>query len=149
MQTSRFLFLGVLFAMPLLAADPFLGTWKFNPQKSTVDNPSNFKNRRQVIEAGPNSHRITNTWDGPDGKERKTVNTIVLDGKEHPLSNGAMMTAERIDEHHVKGTLKKNDHSQTLDAVVSGDGKTLTVHYKGQGLNIGRPLDETEVFDRE
>jgi hypothetical protein len=150
MRMNRFLFLGVLCAIPLLAADPFLGTWKFNPQKSKVDNPSNFKNHRQIIEAvGPNSQRITNTADGPDGKERKTVQIIVSDGKEYTSSSGAVMTSERVDEHHIKLTLKKDDRSQTVDASISDDGKTMSLHYTGQGLGTGRSLDEIEVFDRE
>jgi len=147
---NRLLILGVLCAFPLLASDPLLGTWKFNPQKSKVDNPSNFKNRRQVIEAvGPNSQRLTETGDGPDGKERKTVETIVFDGKEHAWSDGTIATFERIDEYRTKGALKKEGRSQTVDAMVSGDGKTLTLRVKGYGLNTGKALDQTEVFDRE
>jgi hypothetical protein len=86
--------------------------------------------------------------DGPDGKERKTVVTIVDDGKEQTWSDGTLATSEWVDEHHLKGTRKKNDCAKTVDAMASADGKTLTLHFKRHGFNAGRPLDEIEVFDR-
>jgi hypothetical protein len=125
---KKFFLLGVLCAIPLLAADPLIGTWKFNPHKSRVEDLSNFKNRRQVFEAlGPNSYRFTETGEGPDGKEQKIVETLVFDGKEYTRSDGSTATFERIDDYRVKVSRKQNGRSQTADVTISDDGKTLTL----------------------
>jgi hypothetical protein len=149
MRMNRFLILGVLCAVPLLASDPFLGSWKFNPQKSKAASTS-FKNWRSVVEAiGPNSWRLTTTGDGSDRNGQKSVETIIFDGKEHTWTDGEVVRYERIDEFRVKSIQKKNGHSEIVDLMVSDDAKTLTVRFKGYDPNTGKPIDEIDVFDRE
>jgi hypothetical protein len=93
---------------------------------------------------------LTETRIGPDGKLQKVVNTITFDGKEHTWTDGTLATYVRPDDHHVHGTLKKNGHSQTVDAEISNDGKVLTLRVNGSGLNTGRAIsNQIQVFDRE
>jgi hypothetical protein len=136
------------------AEDLFVGkppsNWKFNPQKSKVDRPENFKDRRQhFVPVGPNAVQLTETYIGPDGKLRSFVDTITLDGKEHMWKDGTQVTYVRLDDRHIHGTLKRNGHSQRVDAEISNDGKALTLHVNGSALGDGRAINNVEVYDRE
>lgn len=78
------------------AADPFVVNWKFNPQKSKVERPENFKDYRQrIVAVAPNSVELTETRIGPDGKLQSIVNTIIFDGKEHTWQDGTHVTYVR------------------------------------------------------
>jgi hypothetical protein len=104
----------------------------------------------RIIEAvGPNSYRLTETFDRPDGKQQKQVSTLVFDGKRHTWSDGTLAVHERPDDKHVRGHLERNGHVETIEVVISGNRKTQTVHVKGNGLNTGEPVDEMEVFERQ
>ena len=125
----------ILFSCALLliglgrAEDLLVGNWKFNPEKSKVDRPENFKGARQhIVSFGPNAVQLTETRIGPDGKLQSGVYIFTYDGKEHTWADGTLITYVHPDDHHVHGTLKKNGLSQTVDAEISNDGKTLTLH---------------------
>ncbi|HTA44551.1 MAG TPA: hypothetical protein VK789_19020 [Bryobacteraceae bacterium] len=126
-----------------------MGSWKFNLQTSRVSNPDNFKDRRQVFEAlGPDSWRFTESgWF--NGAERTESNVVALDGKEHAWADGTTVSYKRIDSNHAIGTRRRKGRSQSVDVTISKDGKTLTLLVKGDNLNTGNFLDQTEVFDRE
>jgi hypothetical protein len=148
--TARIFLLCTVCTSALLASDSFSGTWKFSPRKSKVHNPSNFVNRMRIIDAiGPNTYRLTETFDGPDGNQQKQVSTLVFDGKQHTWPNGTLAVHERPDDKHVRGHLERNGHVETIEVVISDDGRMQTLHVKGNGLNTGEAVDEMEVFDRQ
>ena len=146
----------MLFAAGLaLAADPFVGTWKPNPDKwkDSPGAPTSRKSEALKLEALANHYRQTQyTLDGKPvmRADRKTLATsdFFLDGKEYQMG---MMTivGQRIDERHFKETAKGEKGTSVIDYVVSADGKTLTVTRKGTGTNTGRTLDEVHVYDKQ
>jgi hypothetical protein len=145
-----------LFAAGLaLGADPFVGTWKPNPDK-WKDSPGAPKSRKSEVlklEALANHyHQTQYTLDGKPvmQADRKTLATsdFFLDGKEY--QTGTMtIVGQRIDERHFRETGKGRNGTSIIDYVVSADGRTLTVTRKGTGTNTGRPLDEVHVYDKQ
>jgi hypothetical protein len=99
-----------------------------------VDRPENFKDTREhFVSVGPNAVQLTKTSIVPDGKPQSVVKVITLDGKEHSWADGTRITYVRPDDRHVHRKLKKNGRSQTVDAEISNEGKTLTVQVNGSG----------------
>ena len=146
----------MLFAAGLaLATDPFVGTWKPNPDKwkDSPGAPTSRKSEVLKLEALANHYRQTQyNLDGKpvmraDGKTLATAD-FFLDGKEYQMG---MMTivGQRIDERHFKETAKGEKGTSVIDYIVSADGKTLTVTRKGTGTNTGRTLDEIHVYDKQ
>ena len=146
----------MLFAAGLaLAADPFVGRWKPNPNKwkDSPGAPTSRKSEVLKLEALANHYRQTQyNLDGKpvmraDGKTLATAD-FFLDGKEYQMG---MMTivGQRIDERHFKETAKGEKGTSVIDYIVSADGKTLTVTRKGTGTNTGRTLDEVHVYDKQ
>jgi len=105
------------------AEDLLVGNWKFNPEKSKVDRPENFKGARQhIVSVGPNAVQLTETRIGPDGKLQSGVYIFTYDGKEHTWADGTRITYVRPDDRHVRGTLKKNGHSTGVNRIPSDEG---------------------------
>ena len=69
----------------------------------------------------------------------------IFDGKDH---DGAV--PQRIDERHLKSTVKGAKGTSMQDFLVSEDGKTLTIIRKGTATATGRPLEgEVWVYDKQ
>jgi hypothetical protein len=87
----------------IFGADSELGTWKFNPAKST---PSNLKSRTEVIEATPDGWmKVTRTELRADGINRTFNFTFKYDGKEYPVTGGTFDTIaqRRLDANTTTG----------------------------------------------
>jgi hypothetical protein len=117
-------------------ADPILGTWRLNVEKSKLPTQmADFKAELKTFEApAPDTIRTTTVFT-LNGKEGRKVNTLVMDGKEH-LSSGrfsapspnanATVNYERPDQRHINAVFKSNGKlASTLEWTVSEDGKTL------------------------
>jgi hypothetical protein len=134
-----------------LAEDPFVGTWKLDPQKTKAGPgaPASWTTEIsfKVEVIGADKHRITGF--SPDGKMTDTHDNI-FDGKERPNTQGRLIKLIRIDERHVRETAKGTKGTSVTDSVVSADGKTLTETMTGTGPGSGRPLDrEVLVWRRQ
>ncbi len=135
-----------------LAADPFVGTWKPNLEKwkDSPDGPSPRKSELSSWElVGKDTYRVSFlTTDGKiavraNGKIASEVR--IFDGKDH---DGAV--PQRIDERHLKSTVKGAKGTSMQDFLVSEDGKTLTIIRKGTATATGRPLEgEVWVYDKQ
>jgi hypothetical protein len=150
MRLYQVVFLAAVCAAVAAAADPFVGSWKLDVAKSNLGSQSNLQSLERTDElVGPNTHRLVEVSTGLDGQQHRTDGTVVLDGKEHSRSDGTVEMAKRLDEGHIRSTLKRNGRSQTIEAEVSADGKTLSVHTTGTGFTSGKPIDRTEVFNKQ
>jgi hypothetical protein len=150
MRLYQAVFLASACAAAAAAADPFVGRWRLDVAKSKLGSQVNLQNLERTDElVRPNTHRLVQVSTGPDGQQHRTEEIIILDGKEHTLPEGTVTMDQRIDERRIKGTARSNGHSQTTEAEVSADGKTLILHIKGAGFSSGRPIDRTEVFERQ
>lgn len=123
---TRLFVLIVVMSMPLLGAERWIGTWKYNLSKSssTANNP--IRNRTETIET------IETTSSG--------VQVTPFDA----------IRATRVDEYTHTFEIKnsKNKYHLTGKATVSADGKTRTQTSLGTDRN-GAPLAATSVYDRQ
>jgi hypothetical protein len=135
--------LAILMAATLSAAeDPFVGTWKLDPEKTKAGPgaPASWKTEIsfKVEVIAQNQHRIMGF--SPDGKVTDTHDNI-FDGKERENAQGRWIKVIRIDKRHVRETAKGQKGTSVTDSVVSADGKTLTETMTGTGPGSGRPLE--------
>ena len=144
-----------LFSTALVAADnPFIGTWKLNPAKSKFATGTELKEMTVTFEAVGNEMKRTVSGIDPDGQQINQNSTIAWDGKAHKIeAPGAppiMVAVKKVGDHTLDVTVKQPDGKllDTVKAVVSKDGKSLTVTEKGEDPK-GRKLDNTEVFEKQ
>lgn len=140
----------VMLASALIAADPSVGTWKINIEKSKLRNPEAWKGRGMIIEAtGPDSYKVTFERPKADGTIDRTTDVVSLDGKENPTSQGSVRVSKRIDARHTYDIFKKDGKEVgSLDSVISPDGKTMTNHSKTVDAN-GKEQEDFRVFDKQ
>ena len=120
---------------------PFTGCWKANLSKSHRHPVNPFQSAIVEFEVSADTVLITDTVVDASGREERRVNTIHVDGCEHPSEhgNGYTLLASWRGSHTFKIIARKD--GQTVGSGtyrVSDDGKTLTV--EGDQLSI--------VFDR-
>lgn len=137
----------------LAASDPFVGTWKLNPEKSTFEKGSSpppsgvtmtYAREGDVV-------TVTATVPLPDGKERKIVHTETYDGRPHDRyegkPNGETLTHRRIDERTVETVWRKDGNPMAITTrTVSVEGGILTSVVRSPGK--AEP-DNVMVYDRQ
>lgn len=143
-------FIAVLVAGPALAADPVLGTWKLNVEKSKFAGAPLTAATRVYTES-KGLYTLTQKITSADGKETSSKTTY-REGKEEKQPAGGVSdatVAKKIDSHTWNFELKKDGKVVGhVHRVVSTDGKMLTVHNSGAKLT-GAEGDETLVFDKQ
>ena len=144
--------LGFAFAAgSVLAADPLVGTWTLNVEKSKfTSGPAPTAGTRVYSESG-GLYTLDQKMTTSDGKE-VPFKVHYQDGQDEPVAD-----VKGIDSIHAK---KVNDNTWDFTVksagkavghvhrTVSTDGKTLTVHNTGKQPN-GSTGDDTLVFDRK
>lgn len=147
--------LAVLSTVGLLwAADAFTGTWKMNVAKSTFAKGKEVKElTATVVEQGANA-MVTVKGTGGDGKAISTKYSAPLKGgpvtyTEGGPPAGTAVMGKRVDANTLDSTASMNGKQMgTTHAVVSADGKTLTLTRKGVD-DKGKPVDGVEVYNRQ
>ncbi len=139
------------FASPSFAADPVLGTWKLNVAKSKFTAGAALTAGTRVYTETNGLYTLDQKLTGTDGKE--VSNQVQYrDGKDEKQAMGGpadTTLAKKIDANTWDFDLKKDGKVVGhVHRVVSGDGKTLTVHNTGVQLS-GAKGDETLVFDHQ
>ena len=133
------------------AADPVLGTWKLNVEKSKF-------RPNAVLTAATRTYTESNglyTLDvkatRADGKEQ-SYQIQYRDGKDEKRTGSSSVDsthAKRIDANTWDFDLKKDGKVVGhVHRVVSADGKTLTVHATGAQISGGEG-EETLVYDKQ
>jgi hypothetical protein len=133
----------------MFAADSSVGTWKFNPAKSTG---STLKGRTDVREATPDGGvKVTRTEESAGGSSDSTY-SYKYDGKAYPATGGQFdtLSVKRADANTTTWEAKKTGGKfhQKGRNVVSKDGKTLTQTFKGTDAD-GKPVHGANVYDRQ
>jgi hypothetical protein len=148
-MVARSALLTVIAAGLSFAADPFVGTWKPNPDKwkDSPGAPENRKSNLFKLEAVTNGH-YRQTQFSPDGNRGPTVD-LFLDGKEHPVGDGDIVTVRRVSDMHISMSVKGPKGVTTMEYMVSADGRELTVTRRGVGTQSGRPIDEIHAYSKE
>ena len=139
--------------MRLMAAEPFVGTWKLNLEKSTLQGSSAdvASETMTISKTGTNTHRTTVDIVFKSGKTLHQEFNRTLDGKEHPVAGvglkqeGDTETVELVNASTRKSTDKKDGKLRLeMTSTVSPDGKTM--------INVRNNVDgrkDTLVFERQ
>ena len=135
--------------------NPFLGTWKMNPERSNASPNPGPNEETRVVEAQGDSVKVSYEGTAADGSRIAYGYTGKYDGKEYPLTgmgtpNGAdTLALKRINTNTYEVTAKKAGKIVlTGRAVVSKDGKTTTITTKGTDAN-GKSTSSVRVFDKQ
>ena len=146
--------LGVIVAAALLAAqaDPRVGTWNLNVDKSKYSPGPAPKSQVLTIEAAGDAEKVTSESVSATGQKSSTTYTAPYDGKPHPLKGSEIadtVTLKRVDSHTTERVDSKAGKSvQTYSRVVSKDGKTMTVTVKGTDAK-GQAVSNVVVFEKK
>jgi hypothetical protein len=154
MRFQNSLIVGIVFAVSMFAADPHIGVWKINLEKSKLRNPAALKGAINTIEpvAGKDhTYRVILGRIGADGQMQKREDIRTYDGKERPSTMDPNVTeiSERINERTRRTIFKKDGkETQIVTSTLSQDGKQVTVVGKTWD-DKGNPIEETRVFDKQ
>jgi hypothetical protein len=148
----RLLVLMLFGALCTWAADASVGTWKLNVAKSTFKPGPPPAAETRIYQAQPEGVKTTvkTTW--ADRKTTSVEYPANYDGKDYPVSGSRDIDAvalTRMDDFTSAATLKHaGKEIGVARRVVSPDGKTMTITYKGIN-SIGDKVDNVAVYDRQ
>ena len=135
--------------------NPFVGTWKMDPEKSHArPNPGPKEETRVVVAQGDG---VKGSYEGTaaDGSRIAYGYTAKYDGKDYPLTgmgtpNGAdTLALKRINTHTYEVTAKRGGKVVlTARVVASKDGKTTTITTKGTDPS-GKSDSSVRFFDKQ
>jgi len=141
----------LVFATPLFATDPFVGTWTLNTAKTKYTTGSPPKNATLVIEEQGANLQTTVTGTSSDGAPVSVKFTVPISGGTGSIQAGDAdgITSKRISANVRENTYTKDGkETRTRHIVISKDGKTMTSKVKGTNPN-GNPVDGTDVYDKQ
>ena len=134
------------------AADPVLGKWKLNVEKSRYLPGPAPKSQTRVYAAEANGVKVTITTVAEDGEAIVVEHPLNYDSKEQPVRGSRQSDAialQRIDEYTSESIMKHAGKViGTNRRVVAQDGKTMTITYEGLDSS-GRQVKVTAVYDRQ
>jgi len=142
----------VLSASMALAADNWIGTWKMNVAKSKASPGPGPKSLTLKFETTPAGIKLSSDGVMGDGSVRKGSYTSKFDGKDVPWAGNPdadTAAAMKVDDNTYTNTWKKGGKTTvTAKAVVSADGKTLTVTQTGKNAK-GEDVNSTAVYEKQ
>jgi hypothetical protein len=134
------------------AADNSLGTWKLNMEKSKFSPSAPVKSLTATREASDEGVKVTTTGERADGTPINGGYTAKYDGKEYPVTGAPYdsIAIKQVNENTFTTTQKNSGtkYSTTTRAVISKDGKTMTVTSRGTGTD-GNPIRYTMVYEKQ
>jgi len=137
------------------AADPFIGTWNLNLEKSAFAPGSALASLTRTVEDRGGGFMIV-TRDGIDAQGNRTFSQVAFkrDGKDYPVlslgANVAVSISKRPIDAYTEEIIQKVDGkvTSTTTATISKDGDTMT--FTNTGTNAqGEQTSSTEVFERQ
>jgi hypothetical protein len=135
-------------------ADPFVGTWKLNPEKSEFGPNHRPTAATMLFELDAQGHYLMKA-EGANAKGEKVAERpteLIPDGKEHPIPGfpGLTTVSTRPDPNTIYGEARREDRSVVGSGtyVVSADGKSLTATNSGIDSQL-RPFQQRTVWDRQ
>ncbi len=133
-----------------LAADPNMGTWKLNEEKSKMGGPA--RNNSVVYEAAGDSVKVTVDGVLADGTPAHNEWTGKFDGKDYAVTgdpNSDMRAYKRVDDRTMQLTVKKGGKTMTTGRIkVAADGKSRTVTTTTTDAK-GKKITSTAVYDKQ
>ena len=151
MRYARLVFMLLAAAVALVAADPFVGTWKVNPAKSKFKTGTAPKDQTVTISESGADLDIAVKGTAADGTPMSTHFTIpaaggtgkVIESPYEAVSGTRTNPNERETSYSKGGKVVYTTHAK-----LAKDGKTLTVHAKGTNP-AGQMVDGTVTYDKQ
>jgi hypothetical protein len=146
--------LGVLLftAVSVWAADPVLGTWKLNVAKSKYNPGPAPKSQTRLYEKSSQGVTVTVATIEADGQSSSIALPANEDGKDYPIMASGPADAialTKIDSQTDEAILKHGAAVVgTSRRVISQDGKTMTITYKGTNRK-GEQVDNVGVYEKQ
>jgi hypothetical protein len=135
-----------------LAGDNWLGTWNVDLAKSTYSPGPAPKSYTLKFEATPGGIKLTSDGVGADGKPIHTTYVSKFDGKDVPWAGNVdadVAAPKKIDDNSYDNAWKKGGKTtMNVRAVVSADGKTLTINQKGTNSK-GEAVNHMVVYNKQ
>src|SRR5258705_2939181 len=119
----------LVFAAPLVAAEPFAGTWTLNTAKTKYTTGTPAKNVTLVIEEQGTNLQTTVTGTNSDGSPISAKFTVPISGGKGTVQEGDFngITSKRISANVRDNSYTKDGKEiRTRHIVISKDGKTMT-----------------------
>lgn len=139
-------------APPPVASDLTIGTWRLNVAKSKYTPGPAPKRVTLTIEGLPEGRKVTSDGIGANGNPTHTEYTANFDGKDSPIKGDPdleTVALTRVDAYSYERIGKKAGKVvQTLNIIVSKDGKTLTSTGKGTNAQ-GQAYNNVQVFEKQ
>jgi hypothetical protein len=135
-----------------MAADPFVGTWKMNMEKSMFPQGQAPKSAILAITRQENVIRLTTDLVATDGKSTHEEASLNLDGKEQPVKGNPNINTiifRRLDANTLESVGKKEGiEVGSTSYIVTKDGKTLTTTMKRKNPQ-GQDVSIMLVYDKQ
>ena len=122
-------------------SNPWVGTWKLNPAKSTFSPGPPPKSQTSTVEAVGEGIKITNDGVDAQGKPAKNVVQLFNDGQPHPVTGAesvlATLTYDAVSDKEVNDFIwwdvrtKAGKVVQVIVNEMAPDGKTWTLKIMG------------------
>ena len=151
-RITRLLTFSVVAATALWAVDPTLGTWQLNVQKSRFLPGPGFRSETRTYEEQRDGVKVTIRTVNGKGRQVTSVYLTTPDGQQHTVSGSGgpadSVGLKQINEYTAESTLMHaGKEIAKTTRVVSEDGKTMTITYKGLDPE-GNQVNYTLIFDR-
>lgn len=135
------------------AADPHVGTWKFNPAKSKYSPGPAPKEITMKIEAsGPDGIKLSQKGTDAAGKPMQVEFAGKCDGKDMAIKGSPdadTISCKKTDANTMTSTLKKGGkQTMSVTSVVSKDGKTRTSTFTGTDPKGGK-VNNVVVYEKQ
>ena len=148
----RLLPLIALLAPSVWPADPSIGTWKLNVRRSRFRPGPGFQSETRTYEEQKDGVKVTIRTVDAKGRLVTSVYLTTADGEQHAVSGSGgpadSVGLKRINEYTAESTLMHAGREiAKTTRVVSEDGKTMTITYKGLDP-AGDDVNYTLVFER-
>jgi len=135
-------------------SDPFVGTWKLNPEKCQFDPNHRPTNGTMVFELDAEGVYLMKA-EGTTSKGEQVAERpqrFIPDGKLYPIPDfhGLFAVSSKPDSHTLIGEARREDGSVVGGGtmVVSADGQSLTATNFGYDSQL-RQFKQQTVWDRE
>jgi hypothetical protein len=141
----------LVFATPLLAEDPFVGTWKLDTAKTKYATGTPSKNVTLVIEEQGTNLQVTATGTNNDGSPISVKFTVPVNGGTGSVQEGdfnSVMSKRISADVRENSYMKDGKELRSRHMTISKDGKTMTSRVKGTNTS-GTPIVGVDVYDKQ
>lgn len=150
-HSLRLLALVPILTTTLWSADPSIGTWKLNLGRSTFRPGPGFRSETRTYEEEKDGVKVTIRTVDAKGRMATIAYLTTPDGEQHVVSGSGgpadSVGLKRVNEFTAESTLMHaGKEIAKTTRVISGDGKTMTITYKGLDPE-GNDVNYTLVFD--